>query len=83
MVAREIFWNIGTYDHILYYLLIPLAAILGYAIYKRCRLWRLGRPENYFLSEVGYPIPKKELIGTTAVRDYETGFQPDTFASTT
>lgn len=33
-------------------------------------------PENYFLSEVGYPIPEKELIGTTKVRDYET-FEAD------
>ncbi len=46
MATTEIFWNIGAYGHILYYLLIPLAVVLGYAIYKRYRLWRLGRPEN-------------------------------------
>ncbi len=46
MASREIFWNIGAYGHILYYLLIPLAVILTYAVYRRYRLWRLGRPEN-------------------------------------
>lgn len=33
--TREIFWNIGDYGYILYGLLIPLAAILGYSVYKR------------------------------------------------
>jgi Fe-S oxidoreductase/nitrate reductase gamma subunit len=46
MESREIFWNIGSSGHILYYLLIPLAAILAYAVYKRYRLWRLGKPDN-------------------------------------
>jgi Fe-S oxidoreductase/nitrate reductase gamma subunit len=46
MVINEIFWNIGAYGHIFYYLLLPLAAILGYTIYRRLRLWRLGQPEN-------------------------------------
>ena len=46
MESREIFWNVGSSGHILYYLLIPLAALLAYAIYRRYRLWRLGQPEN-------------------------------------
>ena len=50
--TREIFWNIGGSGHILYYLLIPLAALLGYAVYRRYRLWRLGRPDNR-LSDLG------------------------------
>ncbi|MBE9502355.1 MAG: 4Fe-4S dicluster domain-containing protein [Chloroflexi bacterium] len=50
--SREIFWNIGSSGHILYYLLIPLAAILAYAVYRRYRLWRLGRPDNR-LSDLG------------------------------
>ena len=45
MPSREIFWNI-SYGEILYFLLIPLAPLLAYAVYKRYRLWRLGRPDN-------------------------------------
>ena len=48
MPTREIFWNIGVYGYILYSLLIPLAIILAYAVYKRYRLWRLGQPDNRF-----------------------------------
>ena len=46
MESREIFWNVGSSGHILYYLLIPLAALLAYAVYRRYRLWRLGQPDN-------------------------------------
>ncbi|MFQ5988171.1 MAG: iron-sulfur-binding reductase, partial [Dehalococcoidia bacterium] len=46
MPTREIFWNIGAWHYILYFLLIPLAIILAYAVYKRYRLWRLGQPDN-------------------------------------
>jgi len=42
---RELFWNID-YGNILYFLMVPLAAILAYAVYKRYRLWRLGQPDN-------------------------------------
>jgi len=45
MPSREIFWNID-YGYVLYFLLIPLAAIFAYAVYKRYRLWRLGKPDN-------------------------------------
>ena len=48
MAARHIFWNIEPYGIILYFLLIPLAAILAYAFYRRYRLWRLGQPDNRF-----------------------------------
>ncbi|MCK4965064.1 MAG: 4Fe-4S dicluster domain-containing protein, partial [Dehalococcoidia bacterium] len=48
MAVREIFWNIEPYGIILYFLLIPLAAILIYSVYRRYRLWRLGQPENRF-----------------------------------
>ncbi len=46
MATREIFWNIEPYGVILYYLLIPLAIVLGYGLYKRYRLWRLGQRDN-------------------------------------
>lgn len=48
MATREIFWNIGQWGYILYGLLLPLAIILGYAVYKRYRLWRLGQADNRF-----------------------------------
>jgi len=46
MATREIFWNIEPFGVILYFLLIPLAVILAYGIYKRYRLWRVGQPDN-------------------------------------
>jgi Fe-S oxidoreductase/nitrate reductase gamma subunit len=46
MATREIFWNIEPYGIILYFLLIPLTAILIYGVYRRYRLWRLGQPDN-------------------------------------
>lgn len=46
MATREIFWNIEPYGIILYFLLIPLTAILIYSVYRRYRLWRLGQPDN-------------------------------------
>lgn len=46
MATREIFWNIGDWGYILYGLLLPLAIILAYAVYRRYRLWRLGQPDN-------------------------------------
>ena len=55
MATRQIFWNIEPYGIILYFLLIPLAAILGYAVYRRYRLWSLGKPDNRF-DNLGYRI---------------------------
>ncbi|MFQ5924433.1 MAG: heterodisulfide reductase-related iron-sulfur binding cluster [Dehalococcoidia bacterium] len=46
MPTREVLWNIGHYVYILYFLLIPLAIVLAYAVNKRYRLWRLGKPDN-------------------------------------
>jgi len=46
MATRQIFWNIGDWGYILYGLLIPLAIILAYAVYRRYRLWRVGQPDN-------------------------------------
>ncbi|MCK4697321.1 MAG: 4Fe-4S dicluster domain-containing protein, partial [Dehalococcoidia bacterium] len=46
MATREIFWNIGDWGYILYGLLLPLAIILAYAVYRRYRLWQVGQPDN-------------------------------------
>ena len=43
--TREIYWNIPGHD--LVYLAFVLALIIfGYGLYKRIRLWKLGRPED-------------------------------------
>ncbi len=42
---REIFWNID-YGWIIYILAALAVAVIAYAIYRRVRLWRLGKPEN-------------------------------------
>ena len=45
--SREIFWNIGILGPIIIYLLGALSlGVLIYAIYRRVRLWKIGRPDN-------------------------------------
>jgi Fe-S oxidoreductase/nitrate reductase gamma subunit len=45
--SREIFWNIGIIGPIIIYLLGALSlGVLIYAIYRRIRLWKIGRPDN-------------------------------------
>ena len=63
--TREIFWNIGSYGYILYGLLLPLAAILGYSVYKRYRMWSLGQPDNRF----DKPRARMKSFVSTAVLD--------------
>jgi len=43
--SREIFWNI-PFGEILYVLGVIVIAILIYAIYRRYKIWRLGKPDN-------------------------------------
>ena len=43
---REIFWNIIFGPFILYPLGAAALGVLIYAIYRRTRLWRLGKPDN-------------------------------------
>ncbi len=45
---REIFWNILYGDLILYPLAVIVVGIFIYAIYRRYKLWRLGKPDNRF-----------------------------------
>jgi nitrate reductase gamma subunit len=44
--SRQIFWNIGLGPYILYPLAAIAVAILIYAIYRRVRLWRIGKSDN-------------------------------------
>ena len=44
--SRELFWNIGLGPYILYPLSAIAVGILIYAIYRRIRLWQLGKPDN-------------------------------------
>ncbi len=45
--TREIFWNI-QFGEILYIIGAIVVGIFIYAIYRRYKLWRLGRPDNRF-----------------------------------
>jgi Fe-S oxidoreductase/nitrate reductase gamma subunit len=58
---REIFWNI-EYGWIIYILAALAVAVIAYAIYKRVRLWRLGKPENR-LDNLGQRIKSFLKIG--------------------
>ncbi len=44
---REVFWNVPL-GEIIYPLAVIAAGVFIYAIYRRCKLWRLGKPENRF-----------------------------------
>ena len=44
--SREIFWNIAFGPFILYPLGVAALGILIYAIYRRTRLWRVGKADN-------------------------------------
>jgi len=46
--SREIFWNIAIGPFILYPLAVVAVGILIYAIYRRYRLWTVGKPDNRF-----------------------------------
>jgi len=43
---REIFWNISFGPLILYPLGVAALGIFVYAIYRRCRLWAVGKPDK-------------------------------------
>ena len=43
--AREVFWNI-PFGEIIYVLGAIAVGIFIYALYRRYKLWRLGRPDN-------------------------------------
>ena len=43
--TREIYWNIIA-GPIIYLMALIAAVFLGYGIWRRVQLWRLGRPEN-------------------------------------
>jgi len=45
--TREIFWNI-QFGEILYVVAAIAIGILVYALYRRYKLWRLGKPDNRF-----------------------------------
>ena len=45
--AREIFWNI-PYGEIIYALGVIALSVFIYALYRRYKLWRLGRPDDRF-----------------------------------
>ncbi len=45
--TREIFWNV-PFGEIIYVLATIVVSIFIYAIYRRYKLWRLGKPDNRF-----------------------------------
>ncbi|MFC1903834.1 heterodisulfide reductase-related iron-sulfur binding cluster [Chloroflexota bacterium] len=45
--SREIFWNI-PFGEVIYVLGVMALGIFIYAIYRRCKIWRLGGPDHRF-----------------------------------
>ena len=43
--TREVYWNVG-HVWLMYVLLISTLLLLTYGLYRRYRLWRLGKPEG-------------------------------------
>jgi len=47
-ITREIFWNIGNVRILIYLLgLVPIL-VLAYGLWKRIKLWRLGKKDNRY-----------------------------------
>jgi hypothetical protein len=45
MPSREVFWNI-QYSYVMYILNAIAVAFLAFSIYRRTKLWRLGKPDD-------------------------------------
>jgi Fe-S oxidoreductase/nitrate reductase gamma subunit len=45
--TREVYWNINRV-WLMYIFLIPTLLIFAYGVYRRCRLWRLGKSSERF-----------------------------------
>ena len=45
MASREVFWNI-QYSYVMYILAAIAVAIWMFSLYRRYKLWRLGKPED-------------------------------------
>lgn len=63
MPSREIFWNI-SYAYVIYILAVVALAILVYSFYRRYKLWRVGKPDDYS-KDMGKRI--KAFIHTTII----------------
>ena len=47
-ITREIFWNIGNVRVLIYLLgLVPII-VLGFRLWRRIRLWRIGKKDNRY-----------------------------------
>jgi hypothetical protein len=46
-LTREIFWNIPAGSKVAFYVLAAVSlGLFGWGLYRRVRLWRLGRPTD-------------------------------------
>jgi Fe-S oxidoreductase/nitrate reductase gamma subunit len=57
LATREVFWNI-SHAWVMYALLIPTAAVAGYGLCRRVRVWRRGQPE----AESCWDRPSERLV---------------------
>ncbi len=72
MPTRQIYWNIA--GHMFLYLFMVIAlGIFAYGIYKRYRLWRLGKPENR-IDHVGKRIWSLLIYGLGQKRVLREGY---------
>jgi Fe-S oxidoreductase/nitrate reductase gamma subunit len=47
LASREVFWNI-SYSYVMYALAVIAIAIWVFSMYRRYKLWRLGKPDDCF-----------------------------------
>ncbi len=70
--TREILWNVGLVG-LMYALLVPTAAIAGWGLYRRLRLWRRGAPAMRWdrpLARLGLTLRHALAQGRTARQAY-------------
>ncbi len=64
--SREVYWNI-SYPHLKVY--IPLAVsllVFGYGVFRRIKMWRMGKAENRTDGLVGRGVKAGFIVGTQA-----------------
>ncbi|MFZ5813930.1 MAG: heterodisulfide reductase-related iron-sulfur binding cluster [Bacillota bacterium] len=44
--TREVYWNVGNAYIIMYLMLLPTLAVFAYGMWRRIRLWRIGKAEG-------------------------------------
>ena len=69
--TRQIYWNV-SHIWLMYALLLPTLAVAAWGVYRRVRLWRLGKP----LARFDHPAERFKLVLKHALAQQRTATDP-------